>query len=168
MTRGISILGAAVVALAVCGCSSMRPLYGSSGLSSGVSTELSSIVIPEPKTRLEQLIRNDLVAAMRPAGAAGDDRYTLVLKPEAKDDKAIEAQTTDTLRKTVRLNVGFSLLDRRTSNSVYSGRTFSQVSYDETGQSFADLQARTNALERAAHEVSSDIRTRLAAHFASG
>jgi LPS-assembly lipoprotein len=146
----------------------MRPLYGSSGLSSDVSSELSSIAIPEPKTRLEQLIRNDLVAAMRPVGTASEDRYTLLLVPEAKDDRAIEGATTDTLRKTIRLNVSFGLLDRRTNTQVYSGRTFSQVSYDETGKSFADMQARTNALERAAKEVSSDIRTRLAAHFASG
>jgi LPS-assembly lipoprotein len=140
------ILAATLIALGLSGCSSMRPLYGSSGLSSGVSSELSSIAIPEPRTRLEQLIRNDLVAAMRPAGTVSGDRYTLVLKPEAKDDTAIEGETTDTLRKTVRLNVGFNLVDRRTSDSVFSGRTF----------------------ERAAHEVSSDIRTRLAAHFASG
>ena len=158
----------AAVGLGLAGCSSMRPLYGSSGLSSDVSSELSSIAIPEPKTRVEQLIRNDLVAAMRPAGTASDDRYTLVLKPEAKDDLTIEGATTDTLRKTVRLNVAFNLLDRRSNASAYSGRTFSQVSYDETGQSFADMQARTNAVERAAHEVSSDIRTRLAAHFAAG
>jgi LPS-assembly lipoprotein len=155
-------------ALGLAGCSSMRPLYGSKGLSSDVAADLSSIAIPDPKTRLEQLIRNDLVAAMRPAGTASDDRYTLILKPEAKDDLTIEAETTDTLRKTVRLNVTFNLIDRQTNKDVYSGRTFSQVSYDETGQSFADMQARTNALERAAHEVSSDIRTRLAAHFASG
>jgi hypothetical protein len=154
------------VGLGLAGCTSMRPLYGSSGLSSDVSSELSSVAIPEPKTRLEQLIRNDLVAAMRPAGTAGEDRYTLLLKPEAKDDLAIEGETSDTLRKTVRLNVAFDLVDRRSNASVYSGRTFSQVSYDETGQSFADMQARTKAVERAAHEVSSDIRTRLAAHFA--
>ena len=33
-------------------------------------------------------------------------------------------------------------------------------------QPFADLQAETNATERAVHEVSADIRTRLAAYFA--
>jgi LPS-assembly lipoprotein len=166
MMKGAAIAAALLLALA--GCSSMRPLYGSSGLSSAVSSELAAVVIPEPKSRLEQLIRNDLIASMRPAGTAAEDRYTLILKPEAKDDLAIEGEASETLRQTVRLNVGFDLIDRRTNGSVYSGRTFSQVSYDETGRSFADLQARTNALERAAREVSSDIRTRLAAHFASG
>lgn len=159
---------AAALALLLAGCSSMRPLYGTNSLSADVSDELSSVAIPEPKTRLEQLIRNDLIATMRPAGTASDDRYTLLLKPEAKDDMTIEGRSSETLRKTVRLNVGFNLIDRQSNKSVYSGRTFSQVSYDETGLSFADLQARTTALERAAHEVSSDIRTRLAAHFASG
>lgn len=166
MMRKAAIAVALVLALA--GCSSMRPLYGSNSLSAGVADELATVAIPEPKTRLEQLIRNDLIATMRPAGTVSDDRYTLLLEPEAKDDLTIEGKASETLRKTVRLNVGFSLIDRQSNSSVYSGRTFSQVSYDETGLSFADLQARTNALERAAHEVSSDIRTRLAAHFASG
>ena len=50
---------------------------------------------------------------------------------------------------------------------IYRGKTFSNVSYDDVGQSFADLQAKTNAVERGAHEIALDIRTRLAAHFAS-
>lgn len=167
MNRRFAI-GVAGMALALASCSSMRPLYGTTGLSSNVASELASVSIPEPKTRLEQLIRNDLVAAMRPVGTEADDRYTLLLAPEARYDLTIEAKSSDTLRKTVRLNVAFDLIDRRNNGSVYSGRTFSQVSYDETGLSFSDLQAKTNALERAANEVSSDIRTRLAAHFASG
>ena len=51
--------------------------------------------------------------------------------------------------------------------TIYRGKTFSNVSYDDVGQSFADLQAKTNAVERGAHEIALDIRTRLAAHFAS-
>ena len=43
-----------------------------------------------------------------------------------------------------------------------------QAGQVELVQPFADLQAMTNALERASHEVSNDIRTRIAAHFAAG
>jgi hypothetical protein len=66
------------------------------------------------------------------------------------------------------VNVSYRLVDKASGRPVDQGKTFSQVSYDETGQSFADLRARDNAYERAAHEISQDIRSRLAAHFASG
>ncbi len=66
------------------------------------------------------------------------------------------------------MNVAFALHEQGTGRIVYEGKTFSQASYDQVGQSFADLQAETDAVERAAHEVSLDIRTRLAAHFAAG
>ena len=50
---------------------------------------------------------------------------------------------------------------------VFQGKTFSVVAYDRTGQSFADLQAFNDAIERAAKVVSDDIRTRVAAYFAT-
>ena len=55
--------------LALAGCG-MRPLYGTSEMSAGVSNELAAIAIAEPTTRLAQLIRNDLISTMRPAGTA--------------------------------------------------------------------------------------------------
>ena len=55
---------------------------------------------------------------------------------------------------------------RSSGTVVHTGKTFSNASFDIIRQPFADLQAETNATERAVHEVSSDIRTRLAAYFA--
>jgi hypothetical protein len=48
-----------------------------------------------------------------------------------------------------------------------AGKTFSQVSYDRTTSDFSNVQAETNAMERAAKEIGNDIRTRLAAYFSS-
>jgi LPS-assembly lipoprotein len=58
-------------------------------------------------------------------------------------------------------------VERSSGNVVNDGKTFSQASFDVIRQPFADLQAETNATERAVREVSADIRTRLAAYFAS-
>jgi hypothetical protein len=41
------------------------------------------------------------------------------------------------------------------------------VSYDRTTADFSNVQAETNAMERAAKEIGNDIRTRLAAYFSS-
>src|SRR4051794_15952946 len=111
---------------------------------------------------------NPLLPPVGRAEPAAPDHYTLVFNIRAQEDKAIESATAErVLRRTVRLSVAFSLQEHGTGKVVYRGKTFSQASYDQVGQSFADLQAKTEAAERAAHEVSVDIHTRLAAHFAS-
>ena len=70
-------------------------------------------------------------------------------------------------RQAINLSVSFDLVDKSSGKTVHSGKTFSHASYDVIRQPFADMQAEINATERAAHEVSSDIRTRLAAYFAT-
>lgn len=153
--------------LALAGCG-FRPLYGTSSVSAGVASELAAIAVTEPTTRLSQLIRNDLLSTMRPAGQAGPDRYVLTIDAKSAVDKALEDKPTGmTTRRTVRVNASFVLKDSGTGKQIYSGKTFSHVSFDEVGHSFSNLQAQTDAVERAAHEISLDIRTRLAAHFAS-
>lgn len=154
-----------VLALGGCG---FQPLYNAGSSSEGVIAELQGISIEAPDSRLAQLIRNDLLSSIRPAGTGGGNRYTLAMTATSNDDTVIETrQVTETSREVVRVNVRFSLKAQGSGAVEYEGRTFSHVPFDVTGESFADLQARTNALERAAHEVSLDIRTRLAAHFAS-
>lgn len=153
--------------LAACG---FKPLYGTDGTSPGVAGDLASVSIAEPPDRLAQVIRNDLLSAMRPVGTAEPDRYKLDIQAKATEDKSIEqksSNTASTRRLTVRVMASFELKDMSGGKTVYKGRTFSNVSYDDVGQSFADLQARTNAMERGAHEIALDIRTRLAAHFAT-
>ena len=155
--------------LMLLGACGFRPLYGSDSTSPGVANDLASVSIPEPRDRLSQLIRNDLMSTMRPAGTAEPDRYRLDIDAVATEDKSIEdsSNSRSARRATVRVMANFELRDLSGGKTIYKGRTFSNVSYDDVQQSFADLQARTNAMERGAHEIALDIRTRLAAHFAS-
>lgn len=156
--------------LVVLGACGFKPLYGTDGTSPGVADDLASVSISDPTDRLSQLIRNDLLSTMRPAGTAEPDRYKLDIVAKASEDKSIEdtSNSRSARRSTVRVTASFTLKDLSGGGkTVYQGKTFSNVSYDDVGQSFADLQARTNAVERGAHEIALDIRTRLAAHFAS-
>jgi LPS-assembly lipoprotein len=153
--------------LAACG---FRPLYGSGDATSpGVAQDLASVAIGEPTSRLNQLIRNDLLSTMRPAGTAEPDRYRLDIEASSTEEKSIEdsSDSQRSRRATVRVTADFALKDLAAGKTVYQGRTFSNVSYDDVNQSFADLQARNTAMERGAREIALDIRTRLAAHFAS-
>lgn len=155
------------LALMLAGCG-YRPLYGGIDGNSSVAAELAAISIPEPDGRTAQLIRNELISTISPAGSNGGvGPYVLEIEPEKFDDPAIIAFNADDIRRTVKLKVDFRLRDRAAGKVVYSGKSFSQVSYDRVQAPFADLQARTNAEERAAREIGGDIRTRLAAYFAS-
>lgn len=156
------LASAAVLALSGCG---YRPLYGTAGDDRGVVASLASVSIAEADTRLGQILRNDLLSTMRPAGTAGEDRYVLVLRPEVKGASIIEKPLPNTTRRSVQVVVNFELTG--SDGVLLNGKSFSQVSYDVVREPFADMQAEANATERAAHEVSMDIRSRLAAYFAS-
>jgi LPS-assembly lipoprotein len=153
-----------VAALVLAGCS-YRPLYGTTSETAGVAATLTSVTIPEAEDRVGQLIRNDLISSMR--AGKGEDKYSLILKPVVKNSGQIQRPQSSTTREAITLSVSYELVERASGNIVHSGKTFSQASYDVISQPFADLQAETNATERAVHEVSADIRTRLAAYFAS-
>ena len=155
------LLFSAALLLAGCG---YRPLYGSSSETAGVAATLSSISIPEAEDRVGQLIRNDLLSSMQ--AGKGEDKYTLLLKPVVKKSGVIDRPQPSVTRDAISLVVSFELVERSSGNIVQAGKTFSNASYDVIRQPFADLQAETNALERAVQEVSADIRTRLAAYFA--
>jgi LPS-assembly lipoprotein len=152
-------------ALLVAGCG-YRPLYGDGG-SNSVMTELRGIAIPEPETRVGQLIRNELLSTIRPAGTATEDRYRLVLRPEVRKESIIARTDPGTTRSAIRLTVAYDLVDLASAERAHSGKVFSQVSYDVVREPVADLQAEANATERAAREAGMDIRSRLAAFFAS-
>ena len=161
--RRVSAIVLASAALATAGCG-YRPLYGTAADSVGVAATLQSVAIPEADTRLGQLIRNDLISSMR--GGSGEDRYTLILKSSAKNTGIIEKPQPSVTRQAIYLTVSYELIDKASGKIVHSGKTFSHASFDVVRQPFADKQAETNATERAALEVSADIRTRLAAYFA--
>lgn len=151
-------------ALVLAGCG-YRPLYGSSAETAGVAATLSSVSIPEAEDRVGQMIRNDLISSMQ--AGKGEDKYSLLLKPVVKKSGVIDRPQPSTTRESITLAVSYELVERSSGTVVNQGKTFSQASFDVIRQPFADLQAETNATERAVHEVSADIRTRLAAYFES-
>lgn len=162
---------AAVVALILSGAvlsgCGHRPLYGKSEMTGGtVSSALAGISVEEQRSRAGQLVRNQLLSAIAPAGSGGDARYALSL---AVNERIIDSftQTANKLqRKRLRLAATYRLTEIAGGKEVTSGRSFSDVSYDEIREPLADIQAESNARERAAHDLGEDLRLRLAAVFA--
>ncbi len=167
MFRALAASCLMLIAVSLLGGCAMRPLYGTASAENSVPEALESVMIPEADNRLGQLIRNELISGMRPAGSSAPDRYTLVVNSRQREENAVEEEDSHIARRTVRVNAAFVLKDISSGKPVFQGKTFSVVSYDRTGQSFADLQAFNDAIERAAKVVSTDIRTRVAAYFAT-
>jgi len=163
-------LGAVCIVLAasigLAGCA-FKPLYGVTSTGSEVNTELAYIAIPEQNTRLNQLIRNDLLSSMSPAGGPLGDRYRLEYVTRGSTFDMILERNTDVSRKMYKLDVAYRLFDNETGKVIHKGRTFSNVAYDRVTQEFSNIHARTNAEERAAQQVADDMRTRIAAYFSS-
>lgn len=166
MFSRLTTLLTCLAAAAFLGACGFEPLYGTSATGSNVAMHLSSIEIDEQDNRLGQLIRNDLLSSL--AGGNGQpSRYRLQFTAVAGSQALIENSNEDTRRFSYRVNVNYRLIDDKTGEELSAGKTFSQVSYDRTTSDFANVQAETNAMERAAKEIGNDIRTRLAAYFSS-
>ncbi len=164
--RKVKILIYVIVAALLAGCG-YKPLYGTASNGQGIASQLSSISIQETDTRVGQLIRNNLLSSMRPAGTAQQDLYSLVIKPSIAQTLLAEGNAPDIHRMRLRLSVGYSLVENSSGKEVNSGKTFSNVSYDVVEEPIADLEAETNATSKAAQEVGQDIRIRLAAFMAN-
>ena len=155
-----------VFLLSLTGCG-YKPLYSTGNDGRGVVASLSSISIQETDTRAGQLVRNSLLSSIQPAGTAGDNRYKLVLNPELSQSTLVDRSIPGIKRMRLRLAVTYQLIETASGSEVNSGKTFSAVSYDVIREPVADLQAESNAANRAAREVAADIHTRLAAYMAS-
>ena len=152
------------VALSACG---YKPLYGVASNGQEVADSLSSISIEETDTRVGQLIRNNLLSSMRPAGTAENDRFRLTINPSVSLTLLADDDARDVQRKRLRLSVAYRLIEISSGSEVNAGKTFSNVSYDIVNEPIADLEAESNATSKAAQEVGQDIRIRLAAFIAN-
>ena len=155
-----------VLALSLGACS-YQPLYGTSASGSKVTNQLESISVDQQNNRTGQLIRNEIISSTGNNSPEKSTRYRLGFTTSSDDDNTVQTFNSDVARNSYKLSVNYTLTDTTGGKVVHKGSTFAHVSYDRTAAPFADYQARINAQERAAKEVGNDIRTRLAAYFAS-
>lgn len=158
------IISALAISLGSCG---FQPLYGTSATGTRVTSQLSSINVEQQNTRTSQLIRNEILSSIGNRGSRDSTRYKLGFTSSAVDNETTTNFDSDVSRKSYQLKVKYTLSDTASGKVIHKGTTFSHVSYDLTDAPFSDHQARISAQERAAKEVGTDIRTRLAAYFAS-
>ncbi len=143
------------------GCADYRPLYGQNDTGHSVSVDLAGIAVEEQTTRVGQVVRNDLLSGL---GANPTARYSLRLTPVEKIIPISSFSNELPSRYRYNVVVAYSLVNLATGKTITSGKSFSNVSYDNIAQQpVSSLAAMNNAIDRAAHEVAQDLRQRIAA-----
>jgi LPS-assembly lipoprotein len=152
-------------AIPLAGCG-LQPLYATRpGGEAGVAEQLAQVQVPEQQTRPGQLVRNQLLTIMQ--GHDGAARYTLELVIREGISPVSTLPGTATVRYQYNLTGKYKLKQNGDGKNLVAGSIFSQVQYDTLRQPVADLQAKRDAMERAATELAHDIRLRIAAYFSS-
>jgi LPS-assembly lipoprotein len=163
--RGYSRRALLVLPLALAACG-FQPLYGERTRGGPGSVEaLGQIAVGAIPDRLGQILRNNLVDRLTPAGEPDRPRYRLaVALIVSKEGLAITKDESIT-RFNLRINASFVLYDAQSNAEVTRGVSRTIAAYNVVTSQFATLVAEKDAESRAARELSDDIRTRLAVFF---
>lgn len=124
--------------------------------------QVSIELIPD---RIGQKLRNFLLDRINPAGEPTRPLYSLKVETTvSRTDLGIERDETAT-RALLVLTIEYSMLDIAKQKTLIQGSLQSTNSFNIVDSDFATLSAETDALDRAAREVSDDIKTRLGLYF---
>jgi LPS-assembly lipoprotein len=156
------VTGAALLLLMLAGCG-FRPLYGTHASDPYVGPELGSIYIAPLPDRDGQLVRNALLDAIDTKGEPSHPRYRLEITLTINEAQVALSKDETATRAQVSYAVAFTLFEgavRLTKGS------FSRVfAYDYLNQQYSNISAREDIRRRAAQEIATEIRNRMATYF---
>ncbi len=154
----------------ISGCTSVQPLYGSiDGKPNGVQAHMRQVDLDVAKSRLSQVIRNELVFGMYGGEGSPDPKPVYRLSVRVNDSNVpvgIEKFVDLPAAYLEQLNASFTLVEIATQKTVLTGTSFANAAYDFSNQRFANIRAQRDAQNRAGAVIADDIHTKLAAYFA--
>jgi len=159
--RLILSLGVAAV-LAGCG---FRPLYGGSE-NTAINSQLGAIQIATIEDRVGQKVHNLLLDRLNPRGRPQSPLYTLSLKAQISKEEIGLKITEVATRAKLTLSANYFLTDNQSGSILAEGSVRSVNSYNIPESEFARVTAENDATDRAAREISDEIKTRLGLLFA--
>ena len=154
-----SVLVAAALSLSAC---QVRPLYAD------MDGKERSISITEPDSRVEQLVRNELVYAFSGgAGEPANPAYQMDLQVTAKATGVLAQGTNDeyTAARVV-VTGAYKMIDQATGQTLFSGQRQTVALVDNPDQEYANVRALRDAENRAAREAAAFLNADIAGKFA--
>lgn len=154
-------IGSALLLLSACG---FRPLYGRKSLGE-VDAQLAQIKIGIIPDRVGQQLHNYLLDRLNRKGRPASPEYLLSVDVNVDIVRqAFELDETATRAKLV-FTAEFELRDFTTEKVLLKNFARSVTSYNIVTSAIATRSAELDAKDRAAREVSEEIRTLLAIYF---
>ena len=152
---------AVMATLAGCG---FRPLYGGSE-NAAINSQLGAIQIATIEDRVGQKIHNLLLDRLNPRGRAQSPLYTLSLTAQISKAEIGLKFTEVATRAKLTLSANYFLTDNQSGAILTEGTVRSVNSYNIPDSEFARVAAENDATDRAAREISDEVRTRLSLLF---
>lgn len=151
------------VAWGLVGCG-FQPLYGGKA-GEEVDERLSAIQIAPMRDRLGQRIHNLLLDRLNSEGRPSSSKFTLNLAASVSTAELGLRFTEVATRAKLTLIASYYLTDDRTGDVLSEGIVRSVNSYNIPSSEYARITSEADATERAAREVSDEIRVRLGLFF---
>lgn len=168
MSWSKALLICSVLALGPAGCG-FQPLYGRSQASGPVAAQLAGVRVGGIEDRLGQQLRNALVDRITPAGEPGAPLYILDVKLNEQIEGLASSQDGHATLARLSLNATYVLRHAQgEGRTLDEGNSRSVVSFRMLGPRYGGVATERDAEERAVTELAEDMRSRLAARFASG
>ncbi len=150
--------------LAALGACGFRPLYGGTE-NSAINQQLAHIQISTIKDRIGQQLHNLLLDRFNSGGRPQKPLYNLNVRLTVHTEEIGLKFTEEATRARLTLRVNYFLTDNGSGKVLAEGGVGSVNSYNISDSEFARLAAEEDAKERAAREVSDEIKIRLSLYF---
>ena len=148
----------------ISGCE-FRPVFGGAN-NAVIHNYLSNIDVVSIKERYGQVLHNHLLDRLNPLGRSGSSQYTLKIKPTLSKEEIGFRFTEEATRARIKLSVEYYLHDNISGIILTKGSGRSVNNYNVSDSGFSQVIAEKEASERAAREISHEIKNRLSLFFA--
>lgn len=155
-------------ALAACGSSGFRPLYGSSELGGvNLDEKLAQLDIAPMPGRVGQRIRNELVFQTTGGASPAAPTYRLEVALRETVTATLVRSDGESIGSVYNVDASFRLIRVSDKSVVLQGTSYGRAGFERFRSIFANVRAREEAENRAAATVGQELKGRLAAYLSS-
>jgi LPS-assembly lipoprotein len=153
------------------GCSNVRPLYGTSDPmipgAARTGDDLSRVEVSRIGGEIGFELRRELIFGFHGGAEPTGEDYMLRVTVATSNLNPANNSTVSA-PMFVEAAADFVLIDKKSNAVLYTGTSFANVSFDQSGsQPFANQRAGRDAQQRAGRLMARDIHTKIAAYFAT-